>query len=393
MKQQSRKKLVAKVKVQRRQSGLVSFRIAEHKHTGKLIHHRYTSHFALFGLLIFLGVFMCINKNIVQAYAIGGSVEVGVVVTGNPPTVGAIITSPTDGITIKGDKNIDVKGICLKNSFVVVKNNDRVVGSTTCSSTGVFKLKIQLTVGKNILSALNYDNLNQPGPDSVPVTVTLSTIDTISNAGTSIIAIPSNPSVIPLIGSSSASINPSATSLSADCDSYDAGVLPTGGTPHIDVVCVPRLFGPNLEKTLGIIVWGGTPPYAVGIDWGDGLQNSLLSVRAQGYRKEHFSYKNAGNYNIILNLKDSNGSSAMVQTAVQINGRPISAAGASSSSTASPALIASSSSKWLDLSWLKLSVPIYILMVAATLGFWGGDIFDHYFGDNKKPHHKRRKIA
>jgi len=48
---------------------------------------------------------------------------------------------------------------------------------------------------------------------------------------------------------------------------------------------------------------------------------------------------------------------------------------------------ANSNDVWSNLAWLMTPVPLYILAVAITLGFWGGDIFNRNFGANK--HHQR----
>jgi len=366
---------------------LFSFRLSEHKHTGKLIHHRHTSHIALIGILLLTGLFLYVNKSEALAEQ-SSSVSVSVVVPGPPPTEGAVITSPTNGETFVDNSIIEVKGTCADNTFVVIKSNDIVVGSTVCKDSGKFELKVQLFLGKNSLSALNYDNLNQPGPvtPSVVVSVNKSTIKTKNETTTAndaqstsqdsqneVVApvMPSNPSIIQ-------GVSP----MIANCDNYKAANLTTGGEPHIAVVCVPRLFEPKSEQVLGVIVWGGTPSYAVSVDWGDGSDETLISMKSQSYRKEAFSYKNPGIYNITFKLKDSAGNSAIVQTAVQVNGAVI--------TPITP--IAALAGELFNISWFKTPVPLYILAVSITLGFWGGDIFDRYFGA-KKPHYKHRKIA
>lgn len=42
--------------------------------------------------------------------------------------------------------------------------------------------------------------------------------------------------------------------------------------------------------------------------------------------------------------------------------------------------------------WFITPVPLYIVAVAMTLGFWGGDIFDRRFGSCKPQHRKPRKV-
>lgn len=53
----------ASVKLNNKKPKLISFKLSEHKHTGKLIHHRHTSHIALVGILLMTGLFLYVNKS------------------------------------------------------------------------------------------------------------------------------------------------------------------------------------------------------------------------------------------------------------------------------------------------------------------------------------------
>lgn len=358
---------------------LVSFKISEHKFTGKLIHHRHTSHIALLGILIVTGFFMYFNKSIALA-EVSSSVSVSVVIPGLPPVIGATITDPKNGDIINGDSVIKVKGTCAADTYVVIKSNQTIIGSTLCSSSGNFELKVQLLSGDNALSALNYDNLNQSGPVTGVVNVSLKEVIKTSkeNVKTSLVAT----EVVPPATPANPSIITGVKSTISSCNDYIAPSVQTGGEPHMSVVCIPRLLEANTEQTLGFLVWGGIPPYAVSVDWGDESDQTLISLATQGFHKELFKYKIAGKYNITFKLKDSIGATAFVQTAVQVSGAGV--------TPVEP--INSLKDELFNPAWLKTPVPFYFLAVAITFGFWGGDIFDRYFG-NKKPHHKRRKIA
>jgi hypothetical protein len=354
------------------------FRLVEHKHTGKIIHHRHTSHVVLAGILLMTGCLLYSSGNLAQAET-GGTVSVGVIVPGPALTIGAIITAPTDGTIVTDQNTIDVKGTCAAGSFVVVRNSELLAGSTICTEEGVFTLQIQLHSGKNVLSALNYDNLNQPGPVTPSVTIDVSqksvaTVEEVAptSAPSTLTAptpiLPTNPSIISGVDSSLSS-----------CDDYKVGDLPTGGEPQMEVVCVPRLFMPKLQQVMGVLVWGGSPPYAISVDWGDGSGSTLLSLPTQGYKKTTFSYASAGNYNIAFKLKDADNKEAIVQTAVQVSGEP-------------KTPFAAFTDDIVNKSWFDTPVPIYVMAVSITLGFWGGDIFDRKFGANKS-HRKIRKMA
>lgn len=352
------------------------FRLISHNHTGKLLHHRHTSHLALVGILVFLGFFLLANQSVVRAEDSSSSVLVGVIVTGPAPAIGATILSPVNGETFTSEGKIKISGSCEKNSFVIIRDNELTVGSTYCTDAGVFDLNIQLHTGKNILSALNYDNLNQVGPVTSTVEVILASGNVSNGAEEEYVSsnLPINPSVVP-----------GAISDISDCSSYGVSKLPVSIEPHITVVCVPRLFMPNVQHLMGIIVWGGTPPYAVSVDFGadgsdDNLltsKDSLLSLSAPGYKTLTIGYAVPSTYKIAFKVKDGSEKTAMVETAVQVSGS------VANSTLASVASV-------IGTEWFTSPVPFYLLAVAITLGFWGGDIFDRKFGVHKKSGQRRK---
>ena len=320
------------------------------------------------------------SNNTVKAQFSSGDVKVGLIVPGPAPKVGATIISPVDGTKITNKNTSEVSGTCEAGTFVVVKDNGSLVGSTSCTSAGIFILQIQLWSGNNTLSALNYDNLNQSGPETKSVNINVDVTQTTIIAQEAVVPIlPSNPSII------DGTILESGSS-KAECDSYDTGTIATGGEPHVSIVCVPRLFLPKVEQTLGILVWGGTPPYAVSVDLGDGSETNLLSVSNVGYIKENFSYSSSGSYKIGLKLKDKDKKSAIVQTTVQVSGDT------SATTITTGTTISSIISNISDLSPFEISVPFYLLTVSITLGFWCGDIFERNFG-NKSYSNRRRKAV
>jgi hypothetical protein len=366
--------------------GLRHFRLVAHKHTGKLIHHRHTSHLALFVILVVVGFFIYASSGLALATPApsSGSVTIGAVVQVPPPTTGATITSPVNGFTEKDQVIMNVSGTCLENMFVVVQDNGTTVGSAACTSPGVFTTQVQLEFGDNVLTALNYDNLNQPGPATPSVTVTITktpfdntpasiiTTDTIQTVAA---VIPDNPSIIAGV--------PSTASYSS-CSDYVPGTLPTGGPLHVSIVCVPRLFNPGIEQTMGVIVWGGTPPYALYVNFGDSSDSNptLISLPGPGYKTIQFSYAVPNTYKINFRLTDQQSQTAVVQTAVQVNGQI-------QSTSATAGVTNFVNQLFGGKPWYESPVPFYLLAIAITLGFWGGDIFDRTYG--AKAGHSRKK--
>jgi hypothetical protein len=369
------------VQINTRLPGVRHFKLISHKHTGRLIHHRHTSHLALFIILIIVGFFLYASGGFALAKTQSGSVTVGATVPGPPPSQGAVIANPKNGDTIKDQNIIDVSGTCSDDSFVVIKDNGTQIGSTACTDAGIFSLQIQLNDGQNVLSALNYDNLNQAGPStpSITITVTKTVIDStsINNAVTTEIIppiIPDNPSII---------VGVSSNASYSNCDDYVPGKLTAGGPLHVSVVCVPRLFLPTIKQTLGVIVWGGVPPYALFVDFGNGSDNpTLISLPTPGYKKIKFSYAVPNTYKIKFKLTDQKSQTAVVQTAVQVNGQTQPSASTVISNLTNEILGGKP--------WYESPVPFYLLAIAITLGFWGGDIFDRKYGAG---HHRTRKKA
>lgn len=396
------------------------FKLVEHRHTGKIIHHRNTSHGLLAFILLFVGIFMYFTGY--SSVGASGTVTIGLTVNQAAPKVGAVITSPENGTKYKNHKIITISGTCPKQLFVVVKNNDKLIGSTVCYENNTFSIKAQLDFGTNVLTALDYDNLNQPGPATGTTIVTIEkpVDNTTSSAITPtepkpsspiVPVLPDNPSIIVGVSAlegvsvvSTVDNSQSAQTKAKTCEDYDVNsVLPTGGDPHVAVVCVPRLFLPEIQQSLGYIVWGGTPPYSISIDWGS--TTSTLNVKKTGYNTAKFTYTNPGIERINFNLKDKIGKEAVVQTAVQISGVFNVATNnpAPNGSTTNPSNNGNGTnidnsgdggqdviSTLLNTDWFKTPVPMYLLAVAITFGFWGGDIFDRKFGSNRiKPRTKR----
>jgi hypothetical protein len=306
-------------------------------------------------MLIIVGFLLIISQNIVKA---SGDVTVGVVVNGPPPTVGAFITSPIEGITIVNLNPTLVSGTCLANTFVVVYNDGTLSSSAICKSDSTFTLNVQLHSGKNSLSAKNFDNLNQPGPATPTVNIIFTSVDVVANNVPQPV-LPETPVIIP-------GVTPGI----AECAAYKAPLnLPLGGQPHVAVVCVPRSIEQNTDHQIGVLVWGGSPPYALNFAWGSG-DSTLLSVDAPGYRTVKVHYASSGIYTINIQVTDRLSSAATGQSAIQVT---------NTTTTVPPTLSQIINNVFMG-SWLQTPVPLYVIAVGLTLGFWGGDIFNRHFG-------------
>jgi hypothetical protein len=145
---------------------------------------------------------------------------------------------------------------------------------------------------------------------------------------------------------------------------------------------------PELQQTMGVLVWGGTPPYALSVNFGDNSDNSnptLISLPGPGYKKIQFSYAVPNTYKIKFKLTDQQSQTAVVQTAVQVNGE-------TEPTSASTAIKNFTNQLFGGKPWYESPVPFYLLAIAITLGFWGGDIFDRQYGA-KAFHHRKKARA
>lgn len=201
----------------------------------------------------------------------GGSVGMEGRISAPPPTRGATISVPGNGQTFT-QLPITVSGICPDDLLVKLFKNNVFAGSVQCKN-GSYTLITDLFSGSNELVARVYDALDQAGPDSNKVTI-----------------------------------------------SYNDAR--PGASPRPTLTSNIAKLGVNSGQELSwtISLSGGSGPYALSIDWGDGSQAELMSVSFAGPVEIKHKYKSAGVYNIIIKLTDRDGASAYLQLVGIVNG-------------------------------------------------------------------------
>lgn len=193
-----------------------------------------------------------------------GSTGLQGTISAPPPTTGATISIPRDGQSFS-ENPVNVSGICPDGLLVKLFKNNVFAGSAQCTG-GSFSMPIDLFNDQNQLVARVYDALDQPGPDSNTVTVTYTT---------------TNPSQLDRVNLTS---------------NY-----------------AKRGANPGQLLVWPIIISGGSGPYAVNIDWGDGKEPDLQSVEFPGQFDIQHVYDNPGVYNILIKATDKNGNAAYLQ--------------------------------------------------------------------------------
>lgn len=310
-------------------------KISHRKHSGRLRPHEYTSYVPLSALLIVVGVALAIVTVSAASPSPGaGSVGLSGTMPGPAPTVAATISSPTNNQHFSVTP-VTVKGSCPKATLVEVYKNDIFAGSVPCSDMGTYSLDVDLLIGKNVLVSRVYNDLNQPGPDSNSVTVYYD-------------ALPQQASVL-------------------------SGLNFGGSQLLLNTDAVYRGSFPNQEMTVPIDIIGGTPPYAVNVQWGDSTNKVIPRNDNQSFTTSH-AYTKAGIYQLTLQGTDAQGRTAFLRVAAIINGQPgVAAIGTSGGA---------SMNKLLAL-W-----PLYTASVAIVISFWLGERREkHILGGNGPIYH------
>lgn len=201
-----------------------------------------------------------------------GSIGLQGTISTAAPTQGATIAVPGNGAVFTAIP-ITVSGLCPSGLLVKVFSNNIFVGSTVCSN-GSYSLQVDLFSGQNDLVATVYDALDQAGPNSNTVTVTFN----------------------------------------------DAQFLQFGTQITLSSAYAERGAPPGSELDWPILLNGGTGPYAISVDWGDGSSSELLSVSNPGTITLKHVYQAAGIYTIIVKATDKNGETAFLQLVGQATG-------------------------------------------------------------------------
>ena len=190
-----------------------------------------------------------------------------------PPKVPASISTPGNGGSFTTSP-ITVTGICTTGLLVQVYNNGVMVGAVMCENNS-FSLEVSLFAGTNELSAVVYDDLEQSGPASNIVTVTYN--DSRLTAFGQLITLTS---------------------------SYGRRSAPA-----------------TTQLTWPLQLTGGTGPYALSIDWGDGTPTELRSQSLAGLINIAHIYSKAGIYTVNVRVTDANGVSAFLQLIAVSSGK------------------------------------------------------------------------
>ena len=295
--------------------------LSHHKYSGRLRPHEHTSYLPLGLMLVLVGFALTVYTAAASSPGPESS-SIGLTgsMPGKAPTVAAVITSPKDQQHFTTSPVV-FSGTCPAQTLVEMFKNDIFAGSTVCSDTGTFSLNIDLLIGKNVVIARVYDVLNQPGPDSASVTVFYDALPAQSDPLTS--------------------LDFGGAQLLLSTDAFFRGTFP------------------QQELTIPISILGGTPPYAVNVQWGDSNNNVVPRNDNITFKVGHV-YLKAGTYQISIQATDAESRVAFLTVASIVNGQPdITAATTVSSNPA--------------INQLLILWPLYAGTFAVVISFWFGE--------------------
>ncbi len=270
--------------------------------------------------LLLAGAVLLAGMSVIPAFAAApptenpkqGSAGIQGTVPTPPPDTAATITTPTNGSDFSINP-ISINGLCTTDLLVKLFSNNVFVGSALCVN-GSYNLQADLFDGRNDLIARIFDALDQPGPDSNTVTVTYHN-DQFGGTGIQLLSLSS--------------------------------------------IYAKRGANPGAELNWPITITGGTGPYAISVDWGDGKPISLQSEAFAGSINVKHVYDTAGTYVVIVKATDKNGQTAFLQLVGQANG-----AVTQGSEKSDQGLVATSTT----VIWIPAAVSIPLIISTFWLG-------------------------
>jgi hypothetical protein len=230
-----------------------------------------------------------------------------------PPTTSATISTPGNGASF-GDSPITVSGLCTTGLLVQVYDNGVMVGAIDCVN-GSFSLQVSLFTGQNDLTTIQYDDLQQAGPQGNTVSVTYN---------------------------------------NANFSAFGALITLTSNYGR-------RAADPGATLSWPLLLSGGTGPYAFSIDWGDGSKPDLKSQALAGEVDISHVYSQSGIYHVTVKVTDVNGVSAFLQLVAIANGKPSTTNSTSGSSKGGSTIVT-------KVIWW----PAVVCLILLPLAYWTG---------------------
>jgi hypothetical protein len=234
-----------------------------------------------------------------------------------PPTTAPTISLPVTN-TRYTELPVTVTGLCTDDLLVRLYKNDAFTGSAICEN-GSYSIQTDLFRGQNEFVARQYDDLDQASPDSNKITLFFDVPET---------GIPGSPDQV------------------ADRVTLTSNYGRLGADPNVDLIWPINLSG-------------GTGPYAISIDWGDGGNPQLVSQGTVGTFNIIHKYSKSGVYKVVIKATDKNGESSFLQVVAIANGKVATTA----STTAGGATVTK-----IKVLWIPAAICLPLLFTTFWLG-------------------------
>ena len=295
---------------------------------------------SLFAYPLFIFLLLCAGVYLIAWTLRAGAADIHVTAKVSAPfvTQPATITSPTDGAHFTSIP-IDVTGNCPPNAgYVEIFDNGVMAGSAICDGSNNFDLSINLAPGSNALVAHVFNTTDDEGPVSAAVTVVYDA-----------------PQPPPATNPGSQG-NPSTPS------------TPSSAKPFLlTTAFVYKGFHVGDQVEWPISLSGGTAPYAVSIDWGDGTSD-LLSRSQDGNFDINHTYSQSGGYknSYVIKVKatDESGQGAFIQFFVIVTPDSIKQGGS---------IFSKPTPRLGGLNWLIVAWPLYTIIVLMAVSYRLGE--------------------
>lgn len=302
-------------------------KLSHHTHSGKLRGHEHTSYLPL-GIILAIA---CVPLTMITVGAASpgpqsGSIGLSGTVPGNAPKIAAVIKKPNDGQHFTTTP-VTISGTCEGSTLIELYKNDIFAGSTPCTNNA-FTLDIDLMIGQNKVVAKTYDALNQAGPDSNSLTLYYDAL---------------------------------APQAASQTDLYFDGSQLILNTSAVFRGSFP---GQSFDVPIGIL--GGTPPYAVNVEWGDNTNKVVSRDSSETFSLAH-AYAKAGTYQITIQATDAKGRIAFLTVAAIVNGQ-VATAAATIAGSGTTGLTGNETINSLLILW-----PLYTASFAVVVSFWLGE--------------------
>jgi hypothetical protein len=265
----------------------------------------------------------------------------------------AVITSIGNDEVIKNSP-LNISGTCPLDSYVKLFRGGNFSGSALCSAQGTFTILTDLSVGINQLMAQDYNVTDVAGPNSGYLYVNY--------------IVPVN--TLPpdrLVTSSSSGFGSSV--------GLNSGTSPNVSSSNPLVLVSPYHYQRTPVANayhLSVELNGGTPPYTVTVEWGDGTSSKTIFQSDPLFEIVH-SYTKAGNYTVLVSAVDAKGNKSSFQAAAAIY-RPnipsvnIGAVNYTQNLKAAIFAILTYIHRLLWIVW-----PSYVVVLLMTVSFWLGE--------------------